>query len=95
VPGSSCSYFGRVASSPIIRVWSGHVLKSYKMVRALDAVPRWSLIDQSIHRNAKRTKIEELEQDQQHFYMEGGAIGGCSNVVDNRLRVTSKKAISG
>jgi iron complex outermembrane receptor protein len=94
VPGVHGSYFGPVASSPIIRGLDGPRIKVVQ--NGLDAsdASRVGPDHQVATETSTATQIEVLRGPATLLYG-SGAIGGVVNVVDNRLPVTRQEGISG
>jgi len=94
VPGVHSSYFGPVASSPIIRGLDGPRIKVLQNGLGASDASRVGPDHQVSTETSTANQIEILRGPATLLYG-SGAIGGVVNVVDNRLPVTSQEGISG
>jgi len=94
VPGVHSSYFGPVASSPIIRGLDGPRVKVVQNGLGASDASRVGPDHQVSTETSTATQIEVLRGPATLLYG-NGAIGGVVNVVDNRLPVQRQEGLSG
>jgi iron complex outermembrane receptor protein len=94
VPGVHSSYFGPVASSPIIRGLDGPRIKVLQNGLGASDASRVGPDHQVSTETSTASQIEILRGPATLLYG-SGAIGGVVNVVDNRLPVTRQQGVSG
>jgi iron complex outermembrane receptor protein len=94
VPGVHSSYFGPVASSPIIRGLDGPRIKVLQNGLGASDASRVGPDHQVSTETSTASQIEILRGPATLLYG-SGAIGGVVNVVDNRLPVTRQEGLIG
>ncbi|MBB1333470.1 TonB-dependent receptor [Pseudoalteromonas sp. SG43-7] len=94
VPGVHSSYFGPVASSPIIRGLDGPRIKVVQNGLGASDASRVGPDHQVSTETSTATQIEVLRGPATLLYG-SGAIGGVVNVVDNRLPIERQQGITG
>lgn len=94
VPGVHSSYFGPVASSPIIRGLDGPRIKVVQNGLGASDASRVGPDHQVSTETSTATQIEVLRGPATLLYG-SGAIGGVVNVVDNRLPIQRVDGMSG
>jgi len=94
VPGVHSSYYGPVASSPIIRGLDGPRIKVVQNGLGASDASRVGPDHQVSTETSTATQIEVLRGPATLLYG-SGAIGGVVNVVDNRLPTQRQEGVSG
>ena len=94
VPGVHSSYYGPVASSPIIRGLDGPRIKVVQNGLGASDASRIGPDHQVSTETSTATQIEVLRGPATLLYG-SGAIGGVVNVVDNRLPAQRQEGVSG
>jgi iron complex outermembrane receptor protein len=94
VPGVNSTYFGPVASSPIIRGLDGPRVKVVQNGMDSSDASRVGPDHIATTETSTATQIEVLRGPSTLLYG-SGAIGGVVNVVDNRLPKTRQEGLSG
>lgn len=94
IPGVHSSYYGPVASSPIIRGLDGPRIKVVQNGLGASDASRVGPDHQVSTESSTATQIEVLRGPATLLYG-SGAIGGVVNVVDNRLPSQKQEGISG
>ena len=94
VPGVNSTYFGPVASSPIIRGLDGPRVKVLQNGMDSSDASRVGPDHIATTETSTATQIEVLRGPSTLLYG-SGAIGGVVNVVDNRLPKTRQEGLSG
>ena len=94
VPGVNSTYFGPVASSPIIRGLDGPRVKVVQNGMDSSDASRVGPDHMATTEVSTATQIEVLRGPSTLLYG-SGAIGGVVNVVDNRLPKTRQEGLSG
>ncbi|MEL0641309.1 TonB-dependent receptor [Pseudoalteromonas aliena] len=94
VPGVHSSYYGPVASSPIIRGLDGPRIKVVQNGLGASDASRVGPDHQVSTETSTATQIEVLRGPATLLYG-SGAIGGVVNVVDNRLPAQRQEGVSG
>lgn len=94
VPGVNSTYFGPVASSPIIRGLDGPRVKIVQNGMDSSDASRVGPDHIATTETSTATQIEVLRGPSTLLYG-SGAIGGVVNVVDNRLPKTRQEGLSG